>query len=130
MTRLLTLLILGFSALPAAAAGSTELSCTPQDKTYWIRSVRINVPSNKVWLQVQDDDHTHEMKLIHVGPEQFGARTYHFNWTVEGAADPVVNAFKLFRAMNEWRLIDVGMESRNGTLVLKALGASQIMDCK
>src|SRR5262245_33228099 len=92
----LAVLALGLGALPAVAADRVELTCTPQDKKNWIESVRIHVPSSKVWLRLRGESRPHELKLLYVGPEQFGARTYHFNWAVEGD-DPVVNAFKLFR---------------------------------
>jgi len=128
--RHLALLIPAFGALPAAAVERVELTCTPQNTSSWIRSVRIHVPTAKVWLHLAGEERPHEVKLLHVGPEQFGARTYHFNWTVEDARDPVVNAFKLFRTMNEWRLLNVGMEARAGTLVLRAIDDSEVMTCK
>lgn len=131
MTKLLQITSLLWVAGTSVAADPVELRCSPQDPIdNWIESVRIDVPNAKVWLQVSRQEQEIEVDLLHVGPEQLGARTYHFNWRVEWADEPIVNVFKLFRSTNEWRLVSAGMELRNGTMVLRAAGPNQVMACE
>src|SRR5262245_9990536 len=130
MQRLLFCLLGIVLAGSAQAADITKLRCEPVAASYWIGAVRIDVPAKTAWIAVKGEPGEHEAALLYIGPEQFGGRTYHFNWRVEGSEDHVVNAFKLFRTNEGWRLIDVGLQDSAGSLVLKALGDSQPMKCK
>lgn len=113
----------------APAADMKTLYCVPTSTAAWIGSIRIDTSAKKAWITTKEPTAEHEVPLLHVGPEQFGAPIFQFNWRVEGSEDHVVNAFKLFRALDEWRLIEVGMQETNGLLLLKALGDSWAMKC-
>jgi hypothetical protein len=113
----------------ALAATQNDLLCrATHDPEDWIESIRISPSQGKVWLKLKANDSADELPLLYLNSEQADQPTYAFNSAVAGT--DVVNVFKVFRVAEQWRLISAGMEERQGTLVLKALGSSVKLACE
>jgi len=95
-----------------------------------VESIRISPSQNKVWLKLRQYTWTTEVPLLFVGPDQVEQPIYAFNELPEGPTDEVINAFKVFRVGKTWRLIDAGLEPRQGTLALRAIGKSEELECE
>ncbi len=130
MTRFLLYAVVLVAPSLTHSADPITLRCGPVGGTdYWIRSVTVDVGRKRVQILVANDPEPKNADLVHIEQSGSGEISYHFNWRVPGS-DPVVNAFKLFRATDGWRLIDVGLELRGSNLALRALGSSQRFACK
>jgi len=126
--RLLCFTVLICVVQDTLAASENDWLCrAPLDPEDWIESIRISPSQEKVWLKLKSNDSAEELPLLYVNPEQADQPIYAFNSAVAGTN--VVNAFKVFRVAQQWRLISAGMEERRGTLVLKALGSSVKLAC-
>jgi hypothetical protein len=130
-SRQVLVLVALVAPLELTSAALTELRCEPRDNpAYWIQWVHVDAVAKVVRVKVLNELAERTVDLLYVGPEQFGENTYHFNWRVQGIDPPMLQAFKLFRSTDGWRLINVGLEDHQGVLTLKALGPSQDMRCK
>jgi len=107
-----------------------DLVCRPTSSEHWVESIRISPSQNKVWLKLKQYTSATEVPLLFVGPDQVDQPIYAFNDRPVGPADEVINAFKIFRVGKTWRLIDAGLEPRQGTFTLKAIGKSEELDCE
>jgi hypothetical protein len=127
--KLLCLTVLVGVAGGAFAASQNDWLCRATlDPEDWIESIRISPSQSKVWLKLKSNDSADELPLLYANPEQADQPSYAFNSAVAGTN--VVNAFRVFRVSEQWRLISAGMEERQGTLVLKALGSSVKLACE
>jgi hypothetical protein len=113
----------------ALAASQNDLLCrATHDPEDWIESIRISPSQSKVWLKLKSNDSAEELPLLYLNLEEADQPIYAFNSAVAGTN--VVNVFKVFRVAKQWRLISAGMEDRQGSLVLKALGSSVKLTCE
>lgn len=128
LTRAVACVAALFSA-SCFGADSSDLVCRPTSSEHWVESIRISTSQNKVWLKLKQYTWTSELPLLFVGPDQVEQPIYAFNDLPDGPTDKVVNAFKVFRVGKTWRLIDAGLEPRQGTLTLRAIGKSEELDC-
>lgn len=124
-------LLLLFTNLAMAAPADATFECRPVTQSlHWVESVRLNPNRATVQIKLLGDPQHYTVPMLHMSESASDESVYAFNWKVPTGEQTIVNSFKLFRAMGEWRLIDVGLEERAGTLVLRALGDSQPMNCK
>jgi hypothetical protein len=131
MTRGFSLLfgsVLGSASALAAAA--EDLTCRPEDPSFWMQAVRVRAAEGIVMLRLRSQKHDSRARLVYLGEKQFGFPTYAFNLDVKSGNESVVHLFKLFRVAQEWRLIDAGIIPADGTYALKALGKSTIVRCE
>jgi hypothetical protein len=128
--KLLSLVVIAGFMQTARSADQMDLSCVAtEDPDDRIESIRISPSQSRVWIKFKRNDGTNEVPLLYVSPKTIHEPVYAFNRPVAGTDDHVVNAFKVFRVGKQWRLISAGMEARQGTLVLRALGSSLRLDC-
>ena len=112
----------------AAAANQKDLLCrATDDPDDWIESIRISPSQGKVWLKLKSQGPAEELSLLHFTADGSDQPTYAFNDAVAGTK--VINAFRVFRVAEQWRLISAGMEEHQGTLTLLALGSKVKLDC-
>jgi hypothetical protein len=129
-----SLKLLCFVAFIAAAQGvgaasQNDLLCrATDDPDDWIESIRISPGQSKVWLKLKSHESAEELSLLYFSSNEADQPTYAFNAAVAGTN--IINAFRVFRVAEQWRLISAGMEERSGALVLLALGSSVKLACK
>jgi hypothetical protein len=113
----------------AVAADQSDLLCRPtDDPDDWIESIHISPSQGKAWLRIKSHSADQELPLLYFTPDDTDQPIYAFNAPVAGTN--VVNAFKLFRVAEQWRLISAAMEDRTGALVLSALRSSIKLACR
>ena len=127
--NLLCFLALIGAAHAAGDASHKDLLCrATDDPDDWIESIHISPVHSKVWLKLKSHESAEELPLLYSSSDASDQPMYAFNAAVAGTN--TVNVFKVFRVLEQWRLISAGMEELRGTLVLRALGSSVTLACK
>lgn len=125
------LLLLAFFASAPLYAG--ELTCIYSGpEKYWINKIRIDTSTGIAEINTgpyQSKIETVQARLVYADKSQLNGYPALAFDAPTGASDQR-NVFKLFRAMNHWRLIDAGIKYVNGAPTLLALGKSVPFDCE
>ncbi|AVQ80901.1 MULTISPECIES: hypothetical protein [unclassified Variovorax] len=127
--------------LAAGSASAKTITCVPvasKDTPYlhWVRRISIDEPSRTVNMDIvrfrtKDSETMGKLKaeLVSSTDAQFGEPIYVFN-TIPAAGVEVTHLFKLFKSLDDWRLIGAGVTFVGNTPALKAIEPSAIFDCK
>ena len=127
--------------LAAGSASAKTITCVPvasKDTPYlhWVRRISIDEPSRTVNMDIvrfrtKDSETMGKLKaeLVSSTDTQFGEPIYVFN-TIPAAGVEVTHLFKLFKSLDDWRLISAGVTFVGKTPALKAIEPSAVFDCK
>lgn len=117
-----------FLLLPTIySTNSQALECKISDPTEfaWFSSLNIDEKSGKITLVETEDQgkNTYTTKLIDLTDNR-----YTFNLMPLEGSD-IAHMFLLLKSFDEWRLLSVGTEQKNGQTVLRATDKSTRYDC-
>ncbi|MFV0675533.1 hypothetical protein [Variovorax sp. tm] len=131
---LLLLLVVG-------SASAKTITCVPAASTdtpypHWVRRISIDESSQTVNMDIvrfrtKDSETMGKLKgeLVSATDAQFGEPIYVFN-TIPAAGVEVTNLFKLFKSLDDWRLIGAGVTFVGKTPALRAIESSAVFNCK
>lgn len=116
----LTLLVVIFSN-----AHALECKIANSNEWQWIESIHINESNGEITLTETEAQgkHVYKTKLVDFSDDRY---TFNLN-PQEGSG--VTNMFVLFKSFGKWRLINAGVEKKNGTTVLRAIEEAKEYNC-
>lgn len=106
-------------------AQALECKITNANELVWIESIHINESSGEITLTEHEAQgkHVYKTRLV-----DFSGGRYTFNLKPQEASG-VTNMFLLFESFGKWRLINAGVEQKNGATVLRAIEEAKEYSC-
>ncbi|RTQ35389.1 hypothetical protein EJP69_13515 [Variovorax gossypii] len=127
--------------LASGSVSARTITCVPAASTdsphpHWVRRISIDESSRTVNMDIvrfrtKDSETQGKLKaeLVNSTETQFGEPIYAFN-SLPAAGVEVIHFFKLFKSLDDWRLIGAGVTFVGKTPALRAIELSAIFDCK
>jgi hypothetical protein len=111
--------------LQFSSAQALECNIVNPSDYAWIVAIHINESNGEITLTESEAQgkKVYKTKLIDVSSDR-----YTFNLSPQENSG-VTNMFLLFKTFGRWRLLDVGVEEKSGTTVLRAVGESNEYKC-
>lgn len=118
-------LVLILLAVSFPKAQALECKSANSNEWQWIESIHINESNGEITLTETEAQgkHVYKTKLVDFSDDRY---TFNLN-PQEGSG--VTNMFVLFKSFEKWRLINAGVEQKNGTTVLRAIEESKEYNC-